>query len=189
MSTDVEICNLALQAIGADTINQLVNPQRVNEKRCALIYQKTVRAELSKRRWFFTIETQVVQKLPGMSAELAPRYQFPIPNDCLRVIRGKLDEWETRDGVILHAGEGPIEITFIKRKTEASFPDVFVDVLTYALAMQLAIPCTNNRELRATMQESYRVALTDAAKHNAFTRVEDDIAPEDVNHSFVSARF
>jgi hypothetical protein len=88
MSSEVEICNLALSHIKAGTINSMVNTSSEAARKCALYFGPARDAVLRDHQWNFA------QKIRSLAPFTMPegygnrfRYAYMYPVDALKVHR------------------------------------------------------------------------------------------------------
>lgn len=94
----VDICNLALDALGQDRIASVVNPADRNADICARWYDQTRRQLL--REFIFNFARKVVLLTPNSAAPSHPDYVngYSLPNDLVRLL--KLGDRIQFDGAI-----------------------------------------------------------------------------------------
>ena len=81
----IDICNSALQRVGATTILSL-SDNSPEARACSVAYDSNRRDELRKHRWNFATQRAVLA--PDSTAPAFDfDYAFTLPSDCLRVIR------------------------------------------------------------------------------------------------------
>lgn len=181
-ASEVSICNLALQKLGAKRITALTEDSR-NARECNACYTTLRDKELRKHPWKFAIKRAALTPL-----ETAPAFDFrrafPLPADCLRLLlpaREGLDwERETQDGVqvILTNDGDSINIRYVARVEDPNqFDTGFVEALAAKMAWNMAEVLTQSNEKKSDAADEYRVAIADAKKSNAFEAEAQDPAP------------
>ena len=82
----VDICNLALDRIGQDSISSILNPQTTNEDICARHYDQTRRKML--RKFIFNFARKAAVLPPNLTAPTRDDFAnaFSIPNDFIRLL-------------------------------------------------------------------------------------------------------
>lgn len=187
-TSDVSICNLALQILGASRITSLTEDSR-NARACNACYEAMRDAEIRAYPWRFAITRAVLT--PSATAPLFDyTYAFPLPADCLRVLlpnRARLD-WkrETQDGiqVILTNDGTSIKLRYLKRVTDpAQFDPEFVKMMAASMADFMCEQITQSNEKKKDAGQRYKEAKAEARRNDAFETISDN-APED---SWVSA--
>ena len=163
MSSEVDICNLALTWLGANPIISLDDPQ--TEAKVAKATYPYVRDEvLSESAWTFAIRRNSLPKLAD-----APHHYFAnayqLPSDCLRVLtlnvyqRGQVQPEYAVEGGMLLTDEGKADIVYLARVVDpAEYPPQFVMALAYKLASAMAVPIAHDANLMAAFEQQYQVA-------------------------------
>lgn len=198
MSSEVEICKLALTMLGEETITALTD--ETNRGRAMnLTYAPTRDSELYKRRWRFSIKRA---SLPALAAAPLHGYdvQFQLPVDFLRLIDGghiapqaSLADYRTGSSA-LYSIEGdkiltnlgaPLEIRYIARITDtALFHPGFVDVLAARLAWRNCERLTQSDSKRQLAENEYKIAIRESVRAQAL-----EVPPDDpVDDTWVLAR-
>lgn len=175
MSSEVEICNLALYWIGAEPISSIDPPDNTDRARlCAAFYPKNRDAVLRAHDWKFAIRRAVLSK-DTLNPVNGYSYQYVLPVDpyCLRVLEVNDDatlEWVV-EGRRLLSDESTATIKFLARVTDPGYFDsLFVDTLAARMAMDLAIPVTKSRSLMQDMAKLYEYKLAEAGGVNDYER-------------------
>lgn len=163
MASVVSICNLALSNIGKDNI-QALNEAGAEARACSQFYDHVRDTLLQGYPWRFAGKTQalaqVVNDKPGQWA-----YAYSRPNDCLKIrwVRpeyseehGALTKQEEisfpheADGQVIYCNLSPAFLRYTSRATDPSrFTPLFIEALSWHLAVRLAMPLTRDPKLRA----------------------------------------
>lgn len=189
MLTVTEICNRALDKLGAEPINSVETPTLINEKRFARIYPQVKRRELRKRRWRCAVKETGLTALSAKSAGARPRYRFPLPTDCLRPLRDDATTWEVYGKELLWDGSGPLLLEYVADIAEAFFDDALADVIACKLAEELAEPVTQNANKKMQAAQDYKEAVREAARDNAFLVGEEDLHDSDTGFGWIEGRY
>jgi len=181
MASDVSICNLALQKLGASEQITSLTQDSTNARACNLCFEDMRDAELRAHPWSFA------RKWADLTADSdAPvsddyAYAFTLPTDCLKVLppnRNDLD-WQIADGQILTNDGTSIQIRYVRRVTDANAMDpVFRDMLACRIAKQICKKVTGSTSAVDDVDKMYRMARLEARRANAFEQTSDE-APED----------
>lgn len=189
MASDVEICNRALQKLGAKRITSL-DEDSVNGRACNAAYDAIRLAELRKHRWSFAIERASLAadattpswgrsnsfQLPSDFVLLAERYPEENVNTNDRIIEGRK---------ILTNESAPLEIRYIKNVTDAETMDpLFREALSCAIAVELCEALTQSATKKDMLKIDYRDSIREAKKANAIEKPAEE-SPED---TWVTAR-
>jgi len=183
MSSEVEICNLALQELGAKRITSLDDDTK-NAKHCKAAYAKVRDIELRKYVWNFSIGRVVLAPdvaTPAFDFDL----QFSLPSDCLRVIRPKDVDWEVSGRKILTSEGTILNLKYVIQVTDTNQFDInYIDVLSKALALKLTEVITQSNTKKSALQAMYKDAVKEAKHANAFEKLSEE-PPED---TWITAR-
>lgn len=187
MSSAVEICNLALQLLGADSITALTENSKA-ARQCNLSYQPYRDSELRKYAWSFAIvRAQLAEStIPASFSDLfGYSSAYLLPSDCLRLLPPDpnegtyMTEWKIEKGLILTNTGAPLQIRYIQKITDAAAFDVnFVEVLAAKLALVMCESLTQSSTKKAEMKDAYKEALAAARRANAFENIPMSQAPE-----------
>lgn len=158
-SSDVEIANRALDAIGARIITSFEDDTR-EAGLCRRYYPQLRDAILRSHPWNCAIKRAALAASPT-----APTFgwerSFPLPTDCLRVLSVDGDEdtlgnWQVEGRSILTNLSAPLNIRYIFRVTEPGLLDpALVSAIAARLAMELAMPLAGSLPMRQQMQREY----------------------------------
>jgi hypothetical protein len=180
MSSEVEICNIALGWLGGDLIISLDDPS-VEAKLCKANYTPLRDAVQEEREWTFA-----VIRVEPIALVAAPVYgfdkAFQIPAATLRVLQvsragdgvggtargdtglGREDavDWIREGDRMMVNGADRIFARVLTRITDTTkFSPAFVQALAARIAMDLAIPLTNSEKVQQSMAALYgeKIAL------------------------------
>lgn len=163
----VGICNLALvQGLGQDPITAL-SDNRKAAILCSLNYDQTRRAMLRSHLWNFSIKrTQL-----SASATAPPfgfAYAFSLPADFMRVVPAvgedsNQEKWRIEGQQLLSDDDGAMDLIYVYDCQDPTlFDPLFVQALAYGLAAELAIPITQDKALRSSMEAMREARLASA---------------------------
>lgn len=174
MASNVEICNLALQKLGAKAIVSLTEDSK-NARECNRAFDVVRRREIRKRRWNFAM-SRVTLAPDSASPEFDYDYQFTLPANCLKVIKGINDtDWIVEGRKILTNLTNTLYLRYLKDVTDPNvFDSTFIEVLASALAVQLNGRVTQDKNLKLDLKEDYKTALREAVSANSFEPVPDE---------------
>lgn len=172
MSSVVSICNLALGNIAKPEI-QSIDEASAEAKACKQYYGHVLDTLLQSYPWRFA---QTTQPLAAIANPKPDRWGFAYqrPTDCLKVLRVS-DVYDlpysASDGSLIIAGshaydiEGdvvfcyvdPAYLTYTRRLSDPTkFPALFIEALSWHLAVRLAMPLTRDPKIRA---DAYQLAV------------------------------
>ena len=184
--TPVDIVNLALVKLGAQSVRTLDAPTTPIERRAQRLYPHLRDSELAKRRWRFAKKraTLVNPRLDNLGAT-----HFDLPTDCLRALRDRHNVFELEGRELIAPGDRKVRIVYIARIAEDAFPEVFVEALVCKLAEGLAELITQSNEKKDRATQGYKDAIREASLLNAYEQGAELIAYEDSDSSFLTGRY
>lgn len=188
-TSDVSICNLALQKLGTGRIVSL-SENSVEAREVSACYEAMRDKELRAYFWNFA-KTRVTLAPSAVTPDFTFTYAFPLPADFLRLIKpARLGlDWqiERHDGALaLLTNDGDtLEVRYIAKITNpALFDPCFVEMLACKIAWQCCEKITQSNTKKVAIMEEYREHRAEARKTNAF---ELPSQPEPVD-SWLAAR-
>lgn len=169
-SSPVQICNIALVALGANTILNL-SEDSIAAIACNTHYQDSLKATLGAAHWTFATKRA---SLPVLAA--APEFGFLaaylLPPDNLHVQEAYAADgitaldipWVVEDGKILTDQAAPLLIKYTYNNQETpTYPTLFIDALVARVASDLALPVTRQLPLRTQWLETFLEKVSIAA--------------------------
>ena len=170
--SEVAICNLALQKLGASRISSLSDATE-NARECNAAYELLRDRELRANRWKFAIKRTTLAP-SSTTPDFTYTYAFQLPSDCLRVLfparlglDWKIENHEGHPAILTNDGNS-LEVRYIARVTDPTkFDALFVDALACKLAWQLCEALTQSNTKKAAALDEYKMAMADARKMNA----------------------
>lgn len=186
--SDVQICNLALAAIGGTAqIGSLSDPT-AEARKCSLLFDTTFRAFLRDVEWQDAsarkeLTEQATVPLFGFG------HQYLYPTDALKINKvvptsSELDDgwaWqlgrnESNQLVILTDAGSPIYVEYTKKILAEQLDDLQVKALKFLLASELALALRNDQKKADAMLAYYKMALADAMGENATERSVETVS-------------
>ena len=173
MASTIDICNRALQKLGADRIISLTQ-NSTSARACNLAYEPVRDAELRAHVWNFAVKR--AQLAADATAPLyGYNYAYTLPSDCLRLLPNDHQEgfyskdWKIEGRKILTNESAPLEIRYIYRVTDTTQYDAtFIESLACKLAMEMCEELTQSNSKRQLAQDEYKATIREARKMNAF---------------------
>lgn len=186
MSSDVEICNLALRYLGLGTIASL-DENRREAKDCKLFYSTARDAVLRDHAWNFAQKRRGLAGI-AMPADYDGKYllAYVYPADCLKarkvVISGGSADQDfevmrapTGEKIILTNAD-PAVLLYTMTVADPNWFDAdFIEALALKLASKLARPLTQSAQAEQAMATLYVNAL-----NGAKTADSKEGEPEDI---------
>lgn len=209
MASEVSICNLALNHIGAYPIANLSDASK-EATTCNAIYPFARDSVLRDHKWAFATKRLILALLTDTYSGWDYAYQYP--TDCL-VAHEIYSEYGDYSGLVYdsetdsYVSSGKIEFeicaassltskVILTNKEDAEliytakvtdcnmFDGQFIDALAYRLATELAVPIKGNGQMSQAMHQLYQYRLNQA---KAISANECYKKPDQTN-TFVSAR-
>lgn len=198
MTSEVLICNRALQMLGSDSIISLTEDNR-RARAMSLAYGPTRDAELRRRKWRFSLRRAQIA-----ADKAAPihgfSYAYQIPNDCLRLLSGGdlrslPDTSDYRSGqnemyslegrkILTNLG-APLSIRYIARIEDPSmFDAAFAESLAARLALECCEQITQSDSKIQICMARYKESLREAKLSNALEGSSQSVADD----TWVTAR-
>jgi len=150
--TDVTICSAALQLLGENTITSFADGT-TQAGICSQLYPDTRDQVLALYPWSFSLKKVDLQR-SSTSPVNEWNYAYPMPSDSLTLVPRAVFSssavgavpitggWEIYDSEV-QTNQAAITIDYQARPLEAEMPTYFIRLLTYAMAMHLAEPVTD----------------------------------------------
>ena len=161
--TEIEICNRALDHLGADSISSLVEGTKAANL-CARNYPIARDAVLRASPWNTAMRRAALPALTTAPA-WGFAYQYQVPADCLTVTRLEDEDAIFRvEGRQILTDEGaPLNILYIARITDtAQFDPALCEAIAARLASDIAYAVTGSATMTQTMLEVYERVLREA---------------------------
>ena len=170
--SNVSICNLALQKLGAARIDSLSDASK-NARECNACFEAMRDRELRANRWKFAIKRTTLAP-SSVVPDFTYNQAFLLPPDCLRPLfpaRLGLD-WkvENHEGVpaILTNDGDTLEVRYVAIITDPTqFDALFVEALACKIAWHLCEALTQSNTKKTAAQQEYVLAIREARKMNA----------------------
>lgn len=157
--TAIDVCNSALQRVGASTIMSL-SDNSPEARACSVAYDSNRRDEIRRHRWNFAITRAVLA--PDVTAPAFDyTYQFSLPSDCLRVLRPSdynLD-WVIEGRKILTNDSNTLNLRYLADITDCNQWDPsFYNVIAAALAIDICERLTQSNVKKGVLMQEYKEA-------------------------------
>lgn len=198
MPSVVDICNEAMDLLGAATITALTE----NSKEARLCNRRfeTVRdAVLRSHPWNTAIRRASLAQDSDAPA-FGFTYQYTLPTDpyCLRVLSfwnsnvdSEVAAYDSQvmfkiEGRKVLSNEGTCKITYLARVTDTEqYDSLLSSTIAHKLAAETAYAITGSTSVSQAMQQLYQSRLSEARSIDAMEGVPDKIIADD----FVNIRF
>lgn len=183
MASEVEICNRALQRLGAKRITSLTDDSR-NARSCNAAYFVLRDAELRAHPWSFSIKR--AQLAADATAPLFEKARsFTLPASSLRLyeddpaVVNNNKDWVIEGDKILTDDTAPLDIRYIDQITDPNEMDVlFREALAAKIAFELAEEITQSNTKKRDALRAYEDAIAMAKRTNSIEKTSEK-PPED----------
>lgn len=176
MASVVDICNRALQKLGAERIISLTQDS-VSARACNLAYESVRDAELRSHTWNFAIKRKELAA-DATAPVYGYSYAYTLPSDCLRLLKNDHQEnyysnnWKVEGRKIITDESAPLPIRYVYRVTDTTLYDaLFIEALSSKMAYEMCEELTQSNSKKEAAAADYRNALREARKINAFENV------------------
>ncbi|MEO2140938.1 MAG: hypothetical protein ABGX63_02025 [bacterium] len=197
MTSDVDICNLALQRLGAKSISALVEDSTAGRE-CNRVYAHARDSEIRSHSWSFArARVELAADATDPIFGYAKRYTLPAGFLRLLPVRnvatntlilGGIDpniDWQIEGGYIMTDDSAPLQIIYLQSISDPNlFDQLFTDLLVARIAMDIAEKVTQSNAKKLNAETRYVSIKMEAKKINAFERPPQE-APAD---EWVTAR-
>ncbi len=176
MASSTDICNRALQKIGAARITSL-NDQSTNARACNACYDTVRLALLRSHPWNFS-----VQRFQLAASDPAPLFgpsnSFPFPIGGLRPLPPdpaqnlNTRDWIVEGRAILTNDAAPLNARFVMDITDTSlFDALFAEALAAKIGAEICQQLTQSNSKKADCVSDFKMAIAEAKKTNAIEKV------------------
>ena len=193
MASTVEICNGALNQLGATTILSLTEDSK-NARLCNSRYTQVRDSVFRSHPW------NCLQKRVEIAADTtAPAwgfsYAYTLPADCLRLLR--ILDYDSNykvEGRKILSNTSSMKILYIGRVTDPNeYDELLRETLSAALGADIAFAVTSNNQTATNMYNLFQDKLKDArfVDSTEGQNVEQDLGMTDVIDAgtFINSRF
>lgn len=180
MASIVQICNIALQKLGAERITSLTQ-DHPNARHCNVAYEPMRDAELRAHPWSFA-KSRVTLAPDATAPAFDYDYQFTLPSDCVRPLLPPTYalDWKLEGGKILTNDGDSIDLVYVARVTDPNLMDpLFREMLSCRIALQLCEAITQSNTKKESIREDYKAAQREARRVNAIEHTAEDTPDDD----------
>jgi hypothetical protein len=181
--TPVDICNRALQKVGASPIVSL-NESSTSARACKAVYDSSRKALLRDHLWNFAKRRAI------LAADVTPpafgkENSFQLPADYLIFappdpeMNSMERDWVVEGRKLLTNDSGPLYLPYISDVTDASlFDPLFSEALECKIAIQIAPKLTESNAKKADLKDDFNKAIARAKNRNAIEKVPVESAED-----------
>jgi len=191
MASVVNICNSALNLLGASTISALTDDTK-NARLCNQRYEPVRNRVFRSHAWnCLHKRVQLAQNSTAPVVEYS--YAYALPSDCLRVLKvhnGTTDSIASSidyklEGRNIVTDEGTIYLIYIAIDTDPNNYDTYLqESISHQLAADLAYAVTNN----ATLADKYMVRADERLREARFIDATENSLGTIESSEFTDAR-
>ena len=193
MASTVDICNGALNQLGATTILSLTEDSK-NARLCNSRYTQVRDAVFRSHPWNCLqkrIELAVDTTAPAWGFSFA----YTLPSDCLRLLR--ILDYESNykvEGRKILSNTSSMRILYIARVTDPNeYDELLRETLSAALGADIAFGITSNNQTSQNMYQLFQDKLRDArfVDSTEGQNIEQDLGMADVIDAgtFINSRY
>jgi hypothetical protein len=193
MASTVDICNGALNQLGATTILSLTEDSK-NARLCNSRYTQVRDAVFRSHPW-----NCLQERLELAQSTTTPAwgysFKYDLPGDCLRLLRIlDYDSDHKVEGRSILSNNSSMKILYISRVTDPNqYDENLRETLSAALAADIAYAITSNNTTQQNMLALYQEKLRDArfvdSTEGYNTTQEDGMADVIDAGTFINSRF
>jgi len=189
ITSNVQICNFALQRLGESTQITVIDDTTVYGKRFNLIFEQTRDEELRANIWQFAVKrSSSTLTAAASTSNTGWLYAYNEPSDCLRIVDiyqlnvagvdavpydlPGVTPWPFLvEGSTVYTNLDTPYCKYIAQITSpTSFDPLFVDALACRLATKIAVATSRAPDVKQILDAEYAGTLLRARAYNAIER-------------------
>jgi len=191
MASTVDICNSALNLLGASTISALTDDSK-NARLCNQRYEP-VRNRVFRSHAWNCLHKRVQLAQNSTAPVIEYTYAYALPSDCLRVLKvhnGTTDSIASAidyklEGRNIVTDEGTVYLIYIALVTDPNEYDVYLqESISHQLAADIAYAVTNN----ATLANNYMTRADERLREARFIDATENSLGTIESSEFTDAR-
>lgn len=193
MASVVDICNGALNQLGASTILTLTEDSK-NARLCNARYTQ-VRDSLFRSHLWNCLTKRVELAKDTATPSWGFSYQFTLPADCLRVVTILNYDYDYKvEGRKILANHGTLKIQYISRVEDPNqYDELLRETISAALSADIAYAVTSSNPVASNMYKLFQDKLREARFVDATEgqSTNPDNGQSDVigSSSFINSRY
>lgn len=183
MASVTDICNLALQKLGAGKITS-IDENSVPARACKVAYEHCRDKVLRAHPWRCAIERASIAA-DDPAPDWGKDNSYTLPSDCLRVMPPYPEmnfvdlDWEIEGRKLYSDDVAPLYLRYIKRLTDANTMDTLLrEVIACEMADQMCEELTQSNAKKAAVSADKKAAVAEARRTNAIESIASQ-PPED----------
>jgi hypothetical protein len=193
MASVVQMCNSALNQLGAASITSLTDNSK-NARLCNERYETIRDAVFRSHPWNSLIKRQQLAQDTATPA-WGFKYQFTLPSDSLRVLA--IDAYNSDykiEGRKILSNESTIKIVYVSTVTDPNEMDILLrETISAGLAADLAYSITANLQVTGLMTDRYTAKLSEARHADASEGYNTDPrngqTDQVISEDFINSRY
>ena len=193
MASVVQICNSALNQLGASSITALTDNSK-NARLCNERYTTVRDAVFRSHPWNCLVKRQTLAA-DTATPDWGFTYQFTLPADCLRVLG--IDSYDSNhkiEGRKVLISSSAVKLIYISQVTDPNEMDVLLrETISAALAADIAYGVTSSNPVTQNMYQLFQDKLRDArfvdATEGQNTSPDLGMTDEIESSTFINSRF
>jgi hypothetical protein len=186
----VDICNRALQKLGAIRIDSITDTGSLAARELNAAFEFIRDSELRDHPWNFAIQ-RFQLAASGTAPSFGPSNAYPLPTGWMRVLspdprfNGNDRDWIIEGNSILSDDDSPLDVRCVMQVTDTTKMDpLFREALSARIAYELCEKLTQSNEKRQAAAADYKEIISRAKKVNAIEKVPE----EPVDDTFITCR-
>jgi len=193
MASVVQICNSALNQLGASSITALTEDSK-NARICNERYE-TIRDAVYRSHPWNCLVKRVQLAQDSDTPAWGFTYQYTLPSDCLRVLQIKDYNSDYKiEGRKLLIDESDVYLIYLAIETDVNQLDILLrETISAGLAQDIAYAITSNLQVTKLMAEKYQAKLSEARHTDASEGYNTNpaVAPTDqiITEDFITSRY
>jgi hypothetical protein len=162
MASVVEICNGALNQLGASTILSLTEDSK-NARLCNARYL-SVRDAIFRNHPWNCLQKRIELAQDTDTPSWGFAYQYTLPSDCLRLLSILNYDYDFKvEGRTIVSNSDSMNILYVSREEDPNkYDELLREVLSAALAADIAYAVTSSNPVATQMYTLYQEKLKDA---------------------------
>ena len=193
MASVVQICNSALNQLGASSITALTENSK-NARICNERYT-TVRDAVYRSHPWNCLVKRIQLAQDSDTPAWGFTYQYTLPSDCLRILGIKDYNSDYKiEGRKLLIDESSVYLIYLAQITDVNELDILLrETISAYLAQDIAYAITANLQVSKLMAEKYQAKLSEArhADSSEGYNTNPELAPTDqiITEDFLNSRY
>jgi len=187
MPSKTNICNRALNAIGAQLISSIEDSNAKSAQRLSLVWEGCVKDLLAMHPWNFARAHKTLA-LETSAPDYTYDNAYTLPTDCVRALHlvDEDDEFEVVENRLVYTDIDDAELIYTKHVENPSYyTESFSWALAYRLAMEIAVAISMDKGTYDVVARKFEFYVAEAKLVDA---VEGNPEEDDEDNIFLDAR-